>query len=864
MSEEEEIRRSLGQLFIVGFDSLTASEDIKALIKAPFYIGNIILFRRNVHDAEQLITLTNELQQTARDAGHARPLFIAIDQENGWVSQIKPPIAAQLPGSMALGATGNVEVATITGKATGELLDALGINMNYAPVCDVNSEPSNPVIGVRSPGDDGVTVGRIASAFAKGLREKKIVPCAKHFPGHGDTTIDSHYGLPIVGKSIEELEACELIPFRRVTAENIESVMTSHIVLPALEESNLPMTLSKSCVDFLRERLQYDGLLVSDCLEMEAIREYYGTEKGAAMAIAAGVDCAMVCHRLKVQVGAYNEVYHALKRGDITMEGVAKSVARVKRLKDKFISWQSVFRERKPELLSGLRLEHEGVATRIYMRSATLVRDTQNILPIKVRDTQNILPINPGEKVVYAYISLVGENTAVPHTLPDTQSKFWDVIKLFHSRTIECPVLQDIILEDDEMTKAKISEADAVILVTKDANMSADQVELTRLIEGLSKKLIVVAIGGPYDFLQDEDLVKTYLTIYEPTESAFRPAVRIIFGDMKSKGKLPVSVKPCQIPIEPFNEDRDLAKVVEIWHRLLPRYAVPSATLSHVLSRPNGNHFVTRVGDEVAGFVATYTNEDRPTAFIPVVLVDSGHQGKGVGTALVEHARRYLRNTYATSSVTIGSSFPRFWPGVPMDISKQAQEFFIHRGFCPERRPSARDYTADLLSYKAPKGVLERAEKAGITYAPWRKEQYEECMEKQRKLFGKDAVWMGAYEGLAQTGQYNQVLVATDSSTGEQIGWTLMQELGIGMTRELAMQPLVGIKSGQIGCVGVVPEARNKGVGLALITHAALDLKRRGMEHVFVDWSNHVNWYERAGFKVWGEYRTMVLHELAK
>ena len=151
------------------------------------------------------------------------------------------------------------------------------------------------------------------------------------------------------------------------------------------------MTLSKSCVDFLRERLQYDGLLVSDCLEMDAIREYYGTEKGAAMAIAAGVDCAMVCHTLKVQVGAYNEVYQAFKQGDITSEGVAKSVARVTALKDKFISWESVFRERKPELLAELRLAHERVATRVYVRSTTLVRDTQNVIPLR-----------PAENVVYA------------------------------------------------------------------------------------------------------------------------------------------------------------------------------------------------------------------------------------------------------------------------------------------------------------------------------------------------------------------------------------------------------------------------------------------------------------------------------
>ncbi|EFR02333.1 beta-hexosaminidase [Nannizzia gypsea CBS 118893] len=850
---EEEIRRKLGQLFIVGFDGLTANEGIKSLIKAPFYIGNVILFRRNVGDAEQLITLTSELQRTARDAGHTRPLFIAIDQENGWVSQIKPPIAAQLPGSMALGATGSTEDAIRVARATGELLYALGINMNYAPVCDVNSEPANPVIGVRSPGDDGVSVGRIASAFAKGLREEKVVPCVKHFPGHGDTMVDSHYGLPVVNRSIEELEACELIPFRRTTAENVESVMTSHIVLPALEESNLPMTLSKSCVQFLRERLQYDGLLVSDCLEMEAIRAHYGSEKGAAMAIAAGVDCAMVCHTLKAQMGAYNEVYEAFKHGVITSEGVAKSVARVTALKDRFVSWELVSSKRTPELLAELRLAHEKLAADVYARSVTLVRDTQNAIPIK-----------PDQKVVYAYFALVGGFSGVPHTVPYLQSQFGKMIMEHHSNMVECPIRQDTSLEEDEEAKAKISDADVVILVTKDAKMSGSQVELTRLIERLSKKLIVVAMSVPYDFLEDKELVKTYLTIYEPTPEAFLPAVKIILGDLKPKGKLPVSAKLRQIPIEPFNAGRDLARVIKLWHQLLPRYAVPSATLSHVLTRPNGAHLVSRFEDEIVGFVATYVNEDRPTTFIPVVLVDSGHQGKGVGTAMIEHARIYLRKRYPTSSVTIGSSFPRFWPGVPTDISKQAQDFFIHRGFCPERRPSARDYTADLLSYEAPKGILERAEKAGVIFAPWSKEKYGQCMEKQRKLFGKDAVWMGAYEGLAQTGRYDQVMVATDSSTGEQIGWTLMQELGIGMTQELAMQPLVGIKSGQIGCVGVAPEARNKGVGLALITHAALDLKRRGMEHVFIDWSNHVNWYERAGFKVWGEYRTMVLHELAK
>ncbi|KAK2823894.1 hypothetical protein FQN49_007513 [Arthroderma sp. PD_2] len=847
----EEIKRDLGQLFIVGFDGLTPNEDIKRLIRPPYSIGNVILFQRNVRDADQLITLTNELQEIARDAGHSRPLFIAIDQENGWVAQIRDPIAAQLPGSMALGAAGSTEDATRVARATGELLDALGINMNYAPVCDVNSEPSNPVIGVRSPGDNGTSVGRIASAFAQGLREKKIVPCVKHFPGHGDTKVDSHVGLPIVEKSREELEACELIPFRRAAAEKVEAIMTSHIVLPALDESKLPVTLSKSCVDFLRNDLQYDGLLVSDCLEMDAIRKYYGTEEGAAMALAAGVDCAMVCHTFEAQTGACSAVYKALEEGEMTYDSVSKSVARVAKLKDRFVSWESVFANRKPELLTELRFSHEKLAAEIYARSTTLAWDTQNALPL-----------SPEQKLVYVYPVTAEEGSKALPTVPYIPLKFAAIIKEYHQSMIECPVQEGAALEDDEEAKVKISQADAVILVTKNAKLSKHQEKLASTVAGLSSKVITVAICGPYDFLDDTELIKTYLTIYEPTTEAFLPAIKIIFGHIKPAGKLPVSLKQSEIPIQPFDSDSHLSRVIELWHQLLPRYAIPSETLSHVLTRPNGSHFISYFEDEVVGFVATYANEDRPTTFISVLLVDPAHQGKGMGTALLEHARRYLRKTYPASSVTIGSSFPRFWPGVPIDIPQKAQDFFIHRGFCPAPGPSSRDYTADLQSYEAQKGVLERAEKAGFTFAPWKKEQYEECMQRQRELFGKDSVWIGAYEHLAQTGRHRQVMVAVESSTGKQVGWTLMQELGIGMTRELALQPLVGIKSGQIGCVGVCPEVRNKGVGLALITHAALDLKRRGMEHVFIDWSNHVNWYERAGFKVWGEYRTMVLHEL--
>jgi beta-N-acetylhexosaminidase len=268
------------------------SEDIKTLI-TKHKTGAIILFQRNVSSASQLIDLTNSLQGIARSAGHKQNLFIAIDQENGLVTRIKSPVAAQLPGSMALGATGEASNAYKVASATAEVLKGFGINMNYAPIADINSEPKNPVIGVRSPSDNPEAVGRFASAQIKGLREGGIVPCVKHFPGHGDTAVDSHYGLPVISKNRALLDACELVPFRRAVVEGVESVMTAHISLPSLVDSTtisgsskaLPASLSPDAIKILREEMKYDGMIVSDCLEMDGVRATFGTEKGAVMAL---------------------------------------------------------------------------------------------------------------------------------------------------------------------------------------------------------------------------------------------------------------------------------------------------------------------------------------------------------------------------------------------------------------------------------------------------------------------------------------------------------------------------------------------------------------------------------------------------
>jgi beta-N-acetylhexosaminidase len=278
------------QLFIVGFHGHTPSDDIKTLI-AAYHVGAVVLFGRNVANAAQLEALTKSLQEYAISAGHAQPLFIAIDQEGGLVTRIKSPIAAQVPGSMALGATGFTDHAYAASSVTAETLKSFGINMNYAPIADINSEPKNPVIGVRSPSDDPETVGRFVSAQANGLRDGGIVPCVKHFPGHGDTAVDSHHGLPVINKTKAKLEECEFVPFRRAAVEEIEAIMTAHIALPALGgDEGLPASLNPKAIAILRDEIQYDGLIVSDCLEMDGVRATFGTENGAVMALKVSLD----------------------------------------------------------------------------------------------------------------------------------------------------------------------------------------------------------------------------------------------------------------------------------------------------------------------------------------------------------------------------------------------------------------------------------------------------------------------------------------------------------------------------------------------------------------------------------------------
>lgn len=676
------------------------------------------------------------LQHEARLAGHERPLLIGIDQENGLVTRISPPIAAQVPGPMALGATHDPKFAYQAGKSTGDILNFFGINMNYGPVCDINSEPLNPVIGVRSPGDDPEFVGRFASATARGLREKKIIPSVKHFPGHGDTATDSHYGLPIISKGRDELERLELIPFRRAVAEGVETVMTAHISLPQIDDK-LPATLSPKVLGILRNDMAYDGMIITDCLEMDGIRATYGTEQGSVLAVQAGSDSLMICHTFDVQVGSIKKVCEAVQSGTIEASRFESACRRVAVVKDKFLDWDTALRKNDFAQLDTLNETVSVSSKEAYIHSTTVVRDAASAIPLS--RTSKLVVLFPGDGTP-AGGAVDGEGMGRQGSYEATP--YLEGIRAHNPSAI------DLKYGEAGLTAEQwniVETADAVIFISLNARESPYQEKLGIELPRRTRLLVAIAACNPYDFLEVPE-IQTYLTTYEPTIEAFSVAAEILFGTRVSRGSLPIGLaasNKAQARFELYDAERDVDGMIDTWNAALPTYPLPRESLKGLFVRPNARHFVARIGLEVVGFCLAYFNADGPpkTVHVAVLAVAPSHQNQGIGTSLLTEVRSFFRINFALENLKLGSSFPRFWPGVPRDLGENIQSFFIHRGWrlsAPGDRSV--DLYQDIKDFRAPEKYMKRAEERGFTFAPLKPEDYEACLIGQRKNFSDKAV----------------------------------------------------------------------------------------------------------------------------
>jgi beta-N-acetylhexosaminidase len=366
----KDIVRRVGQRFMVGFEGLTASADVKALVR-EFGVGGIVLFARNVAEPEQVAELVRELQAAARDAGHERPLFVAVDQEGGRVARLREPWTLW-PAARAVGRAGSEELSEQVGRALASELSACGIRWDFAPCVDVDTNPRNPVIGDRSFGDDPDLVGRLGAAMIRGLQGGGVAASAKHFPGHGDTELDSHHELPAVDHSRSRLEDVELRPFRAAIAAGVASVMTSHILVRELDAER-PATLSPAVIGgLLRKDLGWTGVVVTDDLEMKAVAARHTPARIAVMAAQAGCDLMASCKTHDSQVEAIEALVRACESGEVPFKEAEAAEARLRALKERFLVGYRDPDPRQARLAAG-RGEYRALAEEIASRSGIAV-----------------------------------------------------------------------------------------------------------------------------------------------------------------------------------------------------------------------------------------------------------------------------------------------------------------------------------------------------------------------------------------------------------------------------------------------------------------------------------------------------------
>lgn len=329
--DQMSLDEKIGQLIFAGITGTALTEQTKRIIN-EYKVGGIILFANNLESPEQSVQLLDQMK--AENEKNMLPLFLGVDQEGGRVERL--PNLIKLPTNQEIGAKNNEQFSYEVGELLGKQLNAFGFNLNFAPVLDVNSNPNNPVIGDRSFSADPEVVSELGVQTIRGMKSQNIISVVKHFPGHGDTSVDSHFELPLVDKSLAELGSLELLPFKEAIEARVEVIMTAHILLPQID-NEYPASMSKSVItDILREQLDFNGVVITDDLTMQAISDHFGIGVAAVESIKAGTDIVLMAHDYDELITVYEALRSAVYNGEITEERIDESMKRIIRVKRKY------------------------------------------------------------------------------------------------------------------------------------------------------------------------------------------------------------------------------------------------------------------------------------------------------------------------------------------------------------------------------------------------------------------------------------------------------------------------------------------------------------------------------------------------
>lgn len=502
MSVEEKV----GQLMMVGFAGKAVDENITRLVRG-YRVGGVCVFGRNVSSAAQVAKLNDEVRALLADAV---PPFIAVDQEGGNVVRVSDGNLV-LPGNMVLGAARDPQLAYEAGLAQGEDLRRLGFNMNLAPVLDVNSNPQNPVIGLRAFGDDVALVSSLGASFVRGQQDARLVTVAKHFPGHGAVDEDSHKALPIVRAPLPTVRA-QLRPFEAAMAAGLDGLMTAHIATPALTGDETPATLSPQVLSgVLRDELRFDGLVITDELEMDAIASTWGVGRAAVLAVNAGSDMVLIPWRIEKKEEVWFALLDAVRSGELPEARLNEAVRRVLTVKLK----RGVFDAPEPmeQRLATLG-EKRALAGRIASAGITLLRQQGTVFPLP--EGKRIAVISPEASLVDAMLKRFPQLT---------------------SMTVAAYPTADARNALKKQARALAQGADVVVVGVANSR----QLELVTNAALAGKPVIAVVLGAPYLAAQAHE-AKVVLATYSYREAATEAAAAALAGEQGTPGKLPVSL----------------------------------------------------------------------------------------------------------------------------------------------------------------------------------------------------------------------------------------------------------------------------------------------------------------------------------
>ena len=480
--------------------------------------GAVILFTSNIGTPQAMTRLTNAYQQTITDAGGV-PLLISIDQEGGVVQRLTDGFT-MLPSPLLATATGDPEIEQQVGQMVAEELAAVGINMNLAPVADLETNRENPIIFRRSPGSDPRVTGVAVANVVRGIQSGGVLATLKHFPGHGETTVDSHAELPIVRLDRERLESVEIEPFREAVEAGAAAVMVAHIWYPALEpEVNLPASLSHNIITgILRDELGFQGIVLTDAMDMGAIDTQYGYGNAAVMAIKAGVDLVSPGPGigLETQTQMIQAVIDAVRSGEISEDRINESVQRILDTKARFgiLDWQPLDENTAAERIN--LPEHEQVIENLFRSSVTVAYDRNNFIPL-----------TPDRHIAIIFLA--------------TRAQIQQECSQYNPNIRWVGVADE---PDDEQIGWAVEAAnwsDTTVVFTQNAIYNERQQALVNALP--QEKTIAVAIFSPYDW-QTYPNVEGYVATYSPMRPAVPAACAVLFGAIPAKGQLPVTLSP--------------------------------------------------------------------------------------------------------------------------------------------------------------------------------------------------------------------------------------------------------------------------------------------------------------------------------